>query len=480
MQDVDPRRALATAGPVDNRGVRPVQVAIVGLADDIRAAIDWIQGLSAFKPAKEKNARRFRDWPGIAQAFGIELCIEDRFIRNVDRARFEHLHRPRISNREFEELVDIYDGPITSLFGDVRPDCVVVCIPDELGDLRVENPGLSHEERNALETLKREEESDQLGLFEPTEEEIVQAEALRTAAEDLLFRTFYRALKARIHSHDNPVPIQVLRRGTIERDDGIGHSFATRSWNFCTALYYKSGGLPWRPAGLPEGVCFVGISFHHLKKRSGHLVYASVAQAFSTDHEPFCLQGAHIDHDQRIDRQPYLNEKQAKGLMQEVLAGYQHRTGVNPKRVVVHKTSLYQSEEETGFRAAAEGVVPQCDLVWLRNTSFRMVRKGTEEPWRGTLFRSGDDHYLFTSGYVPWWDEFPGAHIPAPLQIGSSGPTNIEARASEILALSKMNWNSSDGVTKLPVTLLFAKRVGELMTEMSDNVRPNPSFRFHT
>jgi hypothetical protein len=43
-----------------------------------------------------------------------------------------------------------------------------------------------------------------------------------------------------------------------------------------------------------------------------------------------------------------------------------------------------------------------------------------------------------------------------------------------------MNWNSSDGITRLPVTLLFAKKVGEIMTELSDNVMPNPSFRFHT
>jgi hypothetical protein len=59
-------------------------------------------------------------------------------------------------------------------------------------------------------------------------------------------------------------------------------------------------------------------------------------------------------------------------------------------------------------------------------------------------------------------------------------PAMIEARSKEILTLSKMNWNSSDGITKLPVTLLFAKKVGEIMTELSDNVSPNESFRFHT
>ena len=80
---------------------------------------------------------------------------------------------------------------------------------------------------------------------------------------------------------------------------------------------------------------------------------------------------------------------------------------------------------------------------------------------------------------MPWWDEFPGAHIPAPLEIGSAGPTDIEARSREILTLSKMNWNSSDGIARLPITLLFARRVGELMCELSDNAAPKPSYRFY-
>jgi hypothetical protein len=161
--------------------------------------------------------------------------------------------------------------------------------------------------------------------------------------------------------------------------------------------------------------------------------------------------------------------------MKDVMEGYRLRTGLLPKRIVVHKTSTYQSEEENGFRRAAKGLVPGCDLIWLRQTPFRLVRKGAE-----TLCQIEGESFLFTSGYVPWWDEFSGAHIPAPIQLGSAGETDIEARAREILLLSKMNWNSSDGITRLPVTLLFAKRVGEIMTELSDNVAPNPSFRFHT
>jgi hypothetical protein len=148
------------------------------------------------------------------------------------------------------------------------PACIVVCIKPELGDLRVANPGLTPEERKALEVLRAEEESGQLALFQPSEEEKKAAQELYMVADDLLFGTFYRAIKARAMTHDEAVPIQVLRRDTIDRPDDKGQSYATRSWNFATSLYYKAKGIPWRPTDLPKNVCFVGISFHHIKNEA--------------------------------------------------------------------------------------------------------------------------------------------------------------------------------------------------------------------
>jgi hypothetical protein len=186
-----------------------------------------------------------------------------------------------------------------------------------------------------------------------------------------------------------------------------------------------------------------------------------------------------VPHDQRRDRQPYLNAAQAAALMGDVLDRYEAQAGVLPSRVVIHKTSTYQPEEEEGFRGTAEARVPVCDLVWMRSTAFRLIRKGFQEPWRGTLCTLGDGTFLFTSGYVPWWDEYPGPHIPAPLQIGSCGETDMRERAREILGLTKMNWNSSEGIGRFPITVSFARKVGLLMTELSENQVPNPSYRFY-
>lgn len=476
---VEPRRLMAKGGAADIGSGKQVRIGLVGPVEDLQLARRWLPRLNSIAIARERSARRFRDWPGAAKALGVSFTVEDRFVRPLDQDRLALALGRAAPTDRFEELLDLYDARIQSLFGDVRPDCIIVCLPDEAADMRISNPRLLAQEREVLERLQREEEQDQLSLFQPTPEELKAAEDLRTQAEDLLFRSFYRALKARIMTHQNPVPVQVMRRDTFVRPEEEGQSYATRAWNLAASLYYKAGHEPWRPADLPPNTCFIGISFHHLKRREGEVVYASVAQAFSNEIEPFALKGSTLPHNQRRDRQPYLEEKQAADLMADVLDKYVDLAGVLPSRVVVHKTSLYQPEEEVGFRRAAEDRVPVCDLIWMRSTAFRLIRKGTQEPWRGTLCTVGDETYLFTSGYVPWWDEYPGPHIPAPLQIGSCGPTDIRERAREILALTKMNWNSTEGIGRHPITISFARKVGMLMTELSDNQVPNPSYRFY-
>ena len=476
---VEPRRVMAKHGAADKAAPRELRIGIVGPSEEVQIARAWLSRLNCMAIARERNARRYPNWPGAQQAFGVTFVIEDRFVRAVDDERLNlALHRSSPSEK-FDELLELFDAKIQGFFGDARPDCIMVCLPDELADMRISNPKLSAREREALERLQHEEEQEQMSLFQPTPEELKAAEELRTQAEDLLFRTFYRALKARIMTHQNPVPVQVLRRDTFLRPDHEGQSNATRAWNLATSLFYQAGHEPWRPADLPGNTCFIGISFHHLKRREGDVVYASVAQAFSNEIEPFALKGSLVSHDQRRDRQPYLKEEQAAALMTDVLDKYEACAGMLPKRVVVHKTSTYQPEEEQGFRSAAEASVSACDLVWMRSTAFRLIRKGMQEPWRGTLCNIGPDSYLFTMGYVSWWDEYPGPHIPAPLEIGSCGNTDIRERARELLALTKMNWNSSEGLGRYPITISFARKVGMLMTELSDNQTPNPSYRFY-
>jgi hypothetical protein len=474
----NPKTVLGSAGPFRSDGGNTKQRIALGLVapeTEIAPVLAWIEKMRHLIVSDETNAQRYPAFPGTGTVVQADFEIENRSIVALKGQPFR-LAMAQRGREQFNALLEIYSAAICSLYGDGAPKCILVCFPEEIAALRIENTALSYDQRQILQRLKTQEKSEQLSLFDNTPEEMSVASELLPQAEELLERNFHRALKAKCMMEPNPVPVQVLRRQTYISDEAK-QSDATRAWNLSVGLYYKTDHIPWRPAELPKDVCFAGISFHHLKKRGGSLLYSSVAHAFSNELQPFILKGTSIPHTQTRDKRPYLEEKQAGSIMNDIIGGYESRTGVSPSRVVIHKTSRYQPEEERGFLEAARSRIPNADLVWLTPTGFRLLRRGMQEPLRGTLCRMGSERsFLFTTGYVPWWEEYPGPHIPAPLEIGA---LDVEGRSREILSLSKMNWNSADGIGRLPITLSFARRVGMIMTELDEDAIPNPSYRFY-
>jgi hypothetical protein len=47
------------------------------------------------------------------------------------------------------------------------------------------------------------------------------------------------------------------------------------------------------------------------------------------------------------------------------------------------------------------------------------------------------------------------------------------------LALTKTDWNTTEGISRYPVTLSFAKKVGQLKTELPENFAANLFYRFY-
>src|SRR6516164_2871763 len=105
-RDLDPRRALTANGPADHRGLRTIRLGLIGLADEIGAARAWIKSMAAFRPARERNARRFRDWPGSAKALGAKFEVDPQFVRVIDKAQQERLFRDHMRAADFDALVE--------------------------------------------------------------------------------------------------------------------------------------------------------------------------------------------------------------------------------------------------------------------------------------------------------------------------------------------------------------------------------------
>jgi hypothetical protein len=70
--------------------------------------------------------------------------------------------------------------------------------------------------------------------------------------------------------------------------------------------------------------------------------------------------------------------------------------------------------------------------------------------------------YLWTAGFTPRLETYPGREVPNPLTVDIvKGDADIEQVLSDLMALTKLNFNSAIFSDGLPVTLRFADLVGE-------------------
>lgn len=406
------------------------------------------------------------DFPGFENAFQSALVTDKSWTRPIDEALRQAMDKKGLAR--FNAAVSAYADAVGRLAKTYRVDVVVCCIPPEVvSKCRTVSRTLTAAERARIRVEKRREDSGQMILFD-----IWQSDP---DPETLLQRDFRRALKAAVMRHK--MPIQIATNALLV-EESANQDAATRAWNSSVAIFYKAGGLPWRLKMDGPETCFVGLSFHHLRTSRRHLVYASVAQAFSTDGDGFALQGDKVEpSDVQFGRRLYLRSEQAKNLGARLIAEYRDRTGRNPARIVLHKTTQFDDSERSGFLEAF-AAIPVIEFINVRPSDFRLVQRSAYPPKRGTLCRVNGASFLFTTGFVPEWNTYPGMHVPVPVRIRTDQGVDVMKSAIELLGLARMNWNTAFDTSGAPITLRFAREVGGIMTELL-NRDPEPSYRFY-
>lgn len=470
----DPKIGLEKFGPFSLRfgtaHKAQVGVGLIGPEGMFFPAVKWFSRCQRSLSSEQPNQAMYPDFLGFEAVFRSKLDLNSRWQVKLDASDFQRALALTPWAR-FEAVLELYEDAIKRLAkAEVHPDVIVCCLPDAVRDQcwSVKNRPLTKVEQAWLKWRNQVEASGQMLLFGQMEVE--------ETADDLLFRDFRRALKAVAMRHG--VPIQIGTTNLfIDGDDN--QDPATRAWNVCLALFYKARGIPWRLAASGPETCYVGISFHHLRTRKTHLVYSSLAQAFSNEGDGFALRGEAIPWNDDNRRIPHLTEQQAGQLVARVLTEYQERTGQAPERVVVHKSSRFDAAEKVGFRAALHQV-PIVEMVNLMSTRFRLLYRGTYPPTRGTLCQVNHAAaYLYTTGFIPEWNTYPGPHIPAPVQLVVDEGADLQRIAQDVLALSRVNWNTARDTSGVPITLRFARDVGGIMSEVGDYREPESSYRFY-
>jgi hypothetical protein len=476
-ENIDPKVGLREAGPLSLRfgpaHREHVRVGLVGPQAMLDHARLWFARCQGYMSSGSTSHALHADFPGFRQVFRASLDLSPQLwdFRIPDDEIEKALARPTPQER-FNTMLNLYAAGICrSRGGELQSDVVVVCLSNEIiqNCRSVKALRLTRQEKKILK-------SQQLGqLALPGMEEMM------TIEDTLLYRNFRRALKAR--AMDIGVPIQI---GTdnLFLDSEDNQDPATRAWNVSLALFYKAGGLPWRLASLAPETCYVGISFHHLRTQQRHLVFSSLAQAFPTTGEGFALRGDAIPWGRDSeDRTPHLTEEQAAGLALRVLDQYRQRLGNNPLRVVLYKTSKFSDAEQSGFRAALSHI-PVVEMVNLRPSEFRLVRRGAYPPRRGTIAIVNDHtYYLFTNGFFSYWGTYMGAHIPVPYEVTVLGDADPLQVCTDVLGLTKLNWNTARAFTSSPIPMRFACEVGSIMSHYAElkgeDAEPEPSYRFY-
>lgn len=258
-----------------------------------------------------------------------------------------------------------------------------------------------------------------------------------------------------------------------ERSVHTNGDMAKIMWGLSTALYTKAAGKLWKPKSSRKDTAYVGLSYVQSIKNN-EKISIGCSQLFDSEGNGMKLYLRPLKNPQMIQKNPYMRSEDACRLMSNLKKVYDESVPLHKlNRIVVHKTTHFTKEEIDGITKGFAGV-EDIELLQIQEfTAWRAIRYQGDNaaPFpihRGTVIPLDRDCFLiWTHGSVQH-DELGGSRlnyykngrgIPAPLLVRRFvGKSTAEELVNEILMLTKMNWNSGDGLYKImPVTLDFAK-----------------------
>jgi hypothetical protein len=483
---VDPKEGLELFGPVAP-SAEPLRVGVIGTGEGIHAFRNLLErARSPISPGLGSRGTPldplcFPPFPGTDASFRTHFEADVAFQRDIPLRFFEEAVRaPKTADklRNVVKLVVEKLGTLKDL--EPEPDVVAVVLPECVED-ECATVGASFRFRRLkptrAEKLERSFNRDRRKGQMLLSLQVIVEEP--TSPEDRGFWNIHHALKA--HAMATSLPTQMVWQTTLT-EETQNQDPATLAWNLFTALYYKAGRIPWILDSVPVSTCFVGISFYKEAPVPRAPLHTSLAQVFSGHGEGIVLKGGPALIDERKgDRKPHLCGADAEELLRRALQTYQsHHENIPPERVVIHKTSRFWPEEVEGFRKAM-GTIPRFDFVTLERLGDRFMRLGYEPPLRGTVVTLEEHrHAVFTTGYIPHLRTYHGPRIPNPLEIVEHhGDSSVETLCREIMALTKLNWNSCAFASSEPITIQFARTIGRILTEVPEGAPIQNKYRFY-
>jgi hypothetical protein len=464
----DARDGLTLFGPLDEGKIYGIRFGVIGTQASIVGFKKWVDRLQ--RPISCNPALPSRPpFPGFEAAFqipwkptpGFEIVLDE---KDIDKAIYQSDRHQRVY-----KAVDLFSERIirAERDEDAEVDIWFVLIPDRVRQHCRPNSTVSADLRIDSELSVSPKEAAAAG------EQPFLLAAANIAAEPYQFEpNFHNQLKARLLSSE--ILTQVIQDHTTsaaetwtEREKKSMERMQSQiAWNIATATFYKAGGRPWKLGAIRPGVCYVGIVFKQDQRNRDVRNACCAAQMFLDSGDGIVFKGAVGPWYNPARGDYHLTQKAAKELMDLAVASYSQKFSKPPDELFIHGKVRFNDDEWAGFLSACDKTTNLVGVTIAEGDRFKLFSRGRTPVLRGIASVIEDRHaYLWTRGFIPRLQTYPGLEVPNPLYISiARGAEDIQVVLEDVLALTKLNYNACNYGDGLPVTLKFADAVGEILT----------------
>lgn len=463
----DPRDGLTIFGPFDKGKVNDFSVGVIGTKEGVRRLKRWLNKIikPIYHPISD-IANPF--FPGFQEAFHIkintnvipELIIDENLLKTFYKYDDSHI---RVA-----EIVDLYLDKLLSFVkeGEKLPQVWFVVIPDMIYSL-CRPKSIVVKESSIKVGIKDEYTRREEGMFED--------DKYKKWREAYYYENhFHNQLKIKLLKHR--IITQIVKEKTIAFDEypnvnekkmlSYNKSETAIAWNISTSLYYKIGGLPWKLSDIRDGVCYIGLTYKQDYTKGDPRYACCAAQMFLDSGDGMVFRGRVGPYYNPDTKEYHLTKLSAKELLEKAIESYGRENSYQPKEIFIHGKTFFDNEEWEGFK---EAVNDKINLVGIRirnENTFKLFRYGDFPILRcSALIKNSRSAFLWTKGFIPRIQSILGLETPNPLSIQIiKGDSDIETVCRDILALSKLNYNSCIFCDGQPVTLKFSDTIGEILT----------------
>ncbi|MBW1667009.1 MAG: hypothetical protein JRJ66_02930 [Deltaproteobacteria bacterium] len=463
----DPRDGLTLFGPFTRTKVTDINIGIIGTRLGIKRLVRWLERIQ--KPVKSLDndiARPF--FPGFESVFEIRINFNAIKTIEIDRQQINEYLKYTDGHVRIFYLVTLYADELVKYGREEEEPVQVwfVVIPDDIymfGRPKSRVPVTEESVRIGLKTW--------YSKTQPTF--IKEIEELQQAY--LFEKHFHNQLKARLLK--DKIITQVVRESTIAYKDFVTRKGKPKrdlakfesaiAWNLSTALYYKVGGLPWKLAKVREGVCYVGLVYKRDETARDEKTACCAAQMFLDSGDGLVFRGNIGPWFNPENKQYHLSKDSAYQLLDKALQTYYEKNNFEyPKEMFIHAKTYFDDEEWNGFVEACNN---KSNILGIRirdDRVFKLFRDYQYPILRNMMYQCDENMaFLFTRGFIPRLETVLGLETPNPLSAEiCRGDADLRIVCQDILALTKLNYNTCIYGDGKPVTLRFADMIGEILT----------------